>query len=434
MKILVVSNLYPPHYVGGYELRCQKVVEALRRRGHEVAVLTSNHGTATFLSPQASSQSDKNVAPPSVDFQVERSLRIHGVFGHPWLGISALRQLEFHNNATLRAVVERVKPDVVHVWNLGGLSKSLIFTLARLGLPTVYDVSDHWIARSLKADVWLDWWNRTNKLAGPALLRMLWNLAGRRIAWDALAPTNPVRHARFPRIYFCSAALRDLTEDAGYPVEHGVVIYCAVDTERFCGEPVPAERPLRKLLYVGRLAEDKGVMTALKAMREVKGKFAGELHVFGKGDKDYTEKLHAFVSEHQLPVHFASASAEQMPTVYRDHDALVFASEWEEPFALTPLEAMASGLPVIGTTTGGSKELLRHGDNSLTYRAGNSSELAQRILELDAEPLLRARLAITGNCEMARYAEPVIVDQIQSYLEETIATWRTAPPPRFDAP
>ena len=78
MRILTLSNLYPPHYVGGYELRCGKVVEALRRRGHSVEVLTSNHGVG----------GDR---PPAEDNSVNRSLRIHGFFGHPWLGIGDLR-------------------------------------------------------------------------------------------------------------------------------------------------------------------------------------------------------------------------------------------------------------------------------------------------------------------------------------------------------
>ena len=40
MKILVLSNLYPPDIIGGYELGCQQVVDALRARGHDVRVLT----------------------------------------------------------------------------------------------------------------------------------------------------------------------------------------------------------------------------------------------------------------------------------------------------------------------------------------------------------------------------------------------------------
>jgi glycosyltransferase involved in cell wall biosynthesis len=106
-----------------------------------------------------------------------------------------------------------------------------------------------------------------------------------------------------------------------------------------------------------------------------------------------------------------------MPAVYRAHDALLFTSEWEEPFALTPLEAMSSGLPVIGTTTGGSQELFRHGENALTYQAGNASELAQRILELDADPNARGRIAATGHAEVrARYAESILMDQMEQYL------------------
>ena len=51
------------------------------------------------------------------------------------------------------------QPEVIHVWNLGGLNKSLMLTLQSSGRPVVYDVSDHWISRSLRADVWLQWWN-----------------------------------------------------------------------------------------------------------------------------------------------------------------------------------------------------------------------------------------------------------------------------------
>jgi glycogen synthase len=113
-----------------------------------------------------------------------------------------------------------------------------------------------------------------------------------------------------------------------------------------------------------------------------------------------------------------------MPNIYREHDALLFTSEWAEPFALTPLEAMASGLPVIGTTTGGSGELLRDGVNSLTYTAGNAEELAERILELDRNNLLRAKIATAGYCEVrARFEESHIVDQVETYLKETVKSW-----------
>src|SRR5436190_17861800 len=83
MKILVLTNLYPPHYVGGYELHCQTVVKALRKRGHEIAVLTSDHGV------------DEGGGIPN-ESGVFRSLKIHGLFGHPFVGILQLQQIERH--------------------------------------------------------------------------------------------------------------------------------------------------------------------------------------------------------------------------------------------------------------------------------------------------------------------------------------------------
>ncbi len=404
MKILTLSNLYPPHYVGGYELRCAATVNALRARGHEVNVLTSNHG----VEAAASAQAEDGVA---------RTLRIHGFFGHPWLNIWRLRKLELHNNRVLRAAVAQFRPDVVHVWNLGGLSKSLCLTLQELGVPTVYDVSDHWIARSLVADVWLDWWNRPQPSLPARLLRALWRATGAQARWSAVAPTGPAGSVRFSRLYFCSRALREFTAARGHAVGHGAIIHCPVDTARFSGEPAPASHDLRRFLYVGRLADDKGVMTALRAVAAMGERFTGELSIYGHGDPAYTRNLKDFVARHRLPVSFHTANAAEMPDVYRAHDALLFTSEWEEPFALTPIEAMASGLPVIGTTTGGSKELFHHGVNALTYTAGNATELASRITDLMANPARRARIAANGQTEVCkRFPQKAIIDQIERYL------------------
>jgi glycogen(starch) synthase len=410
MRILTLTNLYPPHYLGGYELICYMVTNELRARGHHVHVLTSDHTVA-----------GRTVSP---DANIERTLRIHGFYGHPWLNIARLQRLEAYNNKTLLDAIERHQPDLVYVWNMGGLSKSMVFTLQRLGIPVVFYLSDHWIARGFTSDVWLNWWNGQAGIAKRAL-RKVAEFSRFRSLLQKTSPTNPAKHTRFQRLYFCSKALRKLTAAAGFEVMHGAVIYAPVDINRFHGVVQSESAPLRTLLWVGRLAPDKGVMTALKALRGIKNQFTGELHIFGSGEAHYQKALREYVAEHQLPVQFSSASMDEMPDIYRRHDALLFTSEWEEPFALTPLEAMATGMPVIGTTTGGSREIFRHRDNALTYTAGNSEELGERILELSSCSSLRARIAATGQSEVRNtYSLPVIVDQIERYLAETLSVWR----------
>jgi glycogen(starch) synthase len=402
MKILTLTNLYPPFYVGGYELRCAAITEALRQRGHTVHVLTSDHGL------------DANTIPPNQS-HVQRSLRIHGYYDHPWLGLSQLQHLETHNNQAMRDAITEFQPDVVHVWCMNGLSKSLCLTLQQLGVPTVYDVSDHWILRSLKADVWLDWWNRREGSFASKAQRAAWSFLGRREKMQFIAPTNPVSDISFPRLYFTSARLRELTAEQGYDVSHGSVIHCPVDTDHFKGTPVAREP--RNWLWVGRLAEDKGIHTALRALALLKERFQGELRIYGKGDADYVAKLKQFAQDNALPVTWHSATPDQMPDVYRAHDALLFTSEWEEPFALTPLEAMSCGLPVIGTMTGGSRELFRNGENALTYDAGDPGQLAERILLLQRDHELRRAITEIGHREVRqRFAMKPIVDQVEGFL------------------
>ncbi|HWD20894.1 MAG TPA: glycosyltransferase family 4 protein [Verrucomicrobiae bacterium] len=418
MKILVISNLYPPHHIGGYELYCRRMVEALRAQGHTTHVLTSDHGSSEGC--------------PGL----QRALRIHGLFGHPWLPLPRLLQLERHNNRVLQNAIRDLRPDVVFGWNFSGLSKSMLLTLGRTGIPTVFCVCDHWIARGSDADVWINWWNRPADSAPHQLARRAAELTGLRQN-RVLPPSDSMRHIDFRGAYFCSRALRELTaaalptfltstSQAETSMADCKIIHCSTDVERFNGLPKPIEAPLQRLLFVGRLHPDKGPMTALRAMAWLRDKFHGSLSIYGRGEPLYEAELKNYVKSNALPVTFHEATPEEMPAIYAQHDALLFTSEWAEPFAITPLEAMSSGLPVISTMTGGSSELFRHRENAMTFRAGDDGDLALQVLALERDRALRARLAATGRKEVReRCAEPVILRQTEEHLAETIRVWKT---------
>jgi glycosyltransferase involved in cell wall biosynthesis len=113
-------------------------------------------------------------------------------------------------------------------------------------------------------------------------------------------------------------------------------------------------------------------------------------------------ELRSFAVSHQLPVEFLSVSNQNsdLPAVYKQHDVLLHTPEWAEPFPFTPLEAMGCGLPVIGATSGGAGELLRHGENCLTYPPGEAAQLAARIQELLISPALRCQMAEAAQSEV----------------------------------
>ena len=106
----------------------------------------------------------------------------------------------------------------------------------------------------------------------------------------------------------------------------------------------------------------------------------------------------------QERVHFlGAAKRSEVPQVLAQHDVLLFASEWDEPFARSVLEAMAAGLVVVGTTTGGTGEILVEGETGLTFAAGDAVQLAAQIQRLVDDPELRRRLAQSGRQIVRQY-------------------------------
>ena len=73
-------------------------------------------------------------------------------------------------------------------------------------------------------------------------------------------------------------------------------------------------------------------------------------------------------------------------------DILIQCSQWQEAFGFSVAEGMAAGLPIIASRIGGLPELVRVGENGFLFEPTSSSELAQHILHLQADPDLRKRM------------------------------------------
>jgi glycosyltransferase involved in cell wall biosynthesis len=99
------------------------------------------------------------------------------------------------------------------------------------------------------------------------------------------------------------------------------------------------------------------------------------------------------------------------------NDVLLFPSEWEEPFARTLLEGMAVGIAVIGTTTGGSPEILKNGETGLTYQAGDAVQLSKQMLKLAQDKDFREILARSGK---SRVNQDFTLDQMVNKFEDLL--------------
>jgi len=96
-----------------------------------------------------------------------------------------------------------------------------------------------------------------------------------------------------------------------------------------------------------------------------------------------------------LPVELVE-SLPDLPGFLAQFDILLLPSIWEEPLARIMQEGLASGMVVVGSSTGGTKETIIDGENGLLFPAGDGQELAEALVRLIDEPSLRATLAQNG--------------------------------------
>lgn len=154
----------------------------------------------------------------------------------------------------------------------------------------------------------------------------------------------------------------------GVPRARLTVVPAGVDSERFSpeGPAMPRDPQRPRILSVGRLVEHKGFGDVIQAMRYVPG---AEVVVVGGPPADQlpadpgAESLRAMAERFQVADRFRLVGAvphRDMPSWYRSADMLV-AAPWEEQFERSALEAMACGVPIIGTAIGGLTETVVDG-------------------------------------------------------------------------
>lgn len=133
-------------------------------------------------------------------------------------------------------------------------------------------------------------------------------------------------------------------------------------------------------LFVGRLTEEKGINTLLRATTRANFR----LVIIGEGPLSNTIIEHA--RENPNIAYLGYQDKLSVMSHMKSCRALVFPSEWYEGFPLTILEALSTGTVIIASRLGGMAEIIKDGVNGLHFEAGNDSDLATKIMEVDKAP------------------------------------------------
>lgn len=373
LRILLVTNLYPPQELGGYGRCMSDFCWGLQQRGHHVQVVTSD---APYLG-------DNSSTGPSHE-PVDRRLRLMGSF-EDGLSIihdaSAKRSISQWNQQLL---TERMSQgwDGVLVGNLDLLGPSVLHPLMKQSLPVLHHVG----------------------FVHPPY------------------PAHDRPHSHRYQLLSASHAVRDALIKAGFPVREDSVVYPGARSDllgsSITGRQLPAplndwiplperlgtaKHPL-KVCFAGLLMGSKGAHTLIQALIElnkrgvtVQATLAGSPY-----QPDYQERLVKVLQNHQLDNSVLFTGNLSRPALARMlvlHHIGVFPSIHPEAFGIVGAEMQLSGLALVSSGAGGAAELVTHGRTGLRFQADQPDDLANQLQLLADDPALLRSLARAGRQE-----------------------------------
>src|SRR5215216_518469 len=411
MRILFLTNFYQVQETGGEDQSCQQVVQELIKRGHTTLVLTSMHGT--------------NNVPVETD-GVYRSLYLEMdlvPWRHSLAFFTQRKAREQHNLQYLERVLQQFAPDIIFIWGMWNLPRSLA-ALAESKYPdkVVYRFATYWPTLPSQHEYY---WRAPGRKWYSKLAKKVLS----QVALAMLASENERSPLTFKHAMCVSAVTQSRLIEAGVPVANARVIHTGIDARQYATNQDHHQRgddnQTLNLLYAGRLVTEKGVETAIQALKKLV--FDQDLHslrlsLAGSGSAEYQSYLRGLVTQAGLDDYVSflgHVRPEEMPRLLQQFDVLLVPSTWEEPFSRIVLEGMISGLVVVATPTGGTIEILTDGENGLLFTPADSEDLARRITQLVEDPIARKKLANAGRQTVVeRFTLTQMMDKIENYLED----------------
>ncbi|HUY35236.1 MAG TPA: glycosyltransferase family 4 protein [Pirellulales bacterium] len=369
MRVLALSNLYPPDVIGGYELCCRQVVDGLLQRGHDVRVLTS--------APRAPCPGEPHVARSfklTNCYDASFILRSNATVRAMWEAESNL--VNAFNVHALTSALAHFEPQVVYLWNLVGLGGlGLVGCLRHIGMPWVWYLGDC-VPRMLCSP-------------GKELLPVIAAEFSRQVSGHYM----PV-----------SQRVVEEIEDAGVRLNGDVEIM-----PNWVLGPRPEERQrfyrpgdTLRIVSAGQIARHKGIDLLIGAARLLRdrGYENFTIDLYGKAWDPKVIPLARQEGVGDRVTFKGSCPQDELLARYARHEYDLFAfPTWErEPFGCAPLEAGAYGCVMAMSQSCGIGEWFVDGVHCLKVErsARGLADVFQAVLDgqIDLGPLARRAGAV----------------------------------------
>jgi glycosyltransferase involved in cell wall biosynthesis len=348
MKILYVGHTYT------VRSNQAKIVALARLPDVEITLVTPQG----WRGPLYSNKTEKfdNSLAPNVDHHIVRAF---------FTG----REGAYFFSPAIFPLIKRVQPDIVHV-EQGAYALSYCQILWGLKL----------FSPQSKA-LFFTWWNLPYRLRGLKRRAQDFNFA-----YSSCAIAG-------------NEAAKSVLREQGFAKPVHVLPQLGIDLSAYSGINAEEHRLPGSFTigYAGRISEEKGVLDLVRAAGQMKNKSAVSLYFVGAGEA--LDKVKQEAEQCGLPlVHHPAVLNDDLPRHLSIMDVLVLPSHstpgWVEQFGHILIEAMAAGVPVVGSSSGEIPNVI--GKAGLIFTEGNTNELAKCLDLLEENETERKRLIEAG--------------------------------------
>lgn len=371
MRVLMISNMFPPYIMGGAEMAAHSLALWLAGAGHEVRVLT--------CAPTREVEGDETLAP---GLTVSRRFfaNIYQVYraGEHSTARKALWHFNDHFHSASEQIageiMDEFRPDAVNTHDLQGIGYNLLKAIGARGLPCVQVLHDFgFICVSMNMFRKGRECSRHHYVCqGSAAIKRSYFETIKTLAF--VSPSAALLERYRPFLPRCREA-------------------CAIPLALYFApapapSAVPAGGPLR-LLYVGQLEPWKGIDFLCAVLEPLAREGGVRLQVVGGGNLlERLRERYAGASWIQI---VGKVPAPEVGAFMANSDLLAVPSVWFENAPLVISQALRLGLPVLASRTGGLPEMVEAGVTGELVEPGDAAAWTAVFKRLLGEPEILAR-------------------------------------------
>lgn len=354
MKICIINSIYPPYHRGGAEQVVVQTAEGLIDAGHQVVVITST--------PESEGTSYENRArvhrliSPNIFFYTDAHK--HGFFSRLLWHAIDIFNISAANK--IRNILQKETPDIVHTHNLMGMSFLISRVIKRLGIRHIHTVHDVQLVEP--SGIIFKEKEHTWRYTGVPTRIYTWLMRALMGSPDVvISPSQFLKNFYSSRGFFRNSHIAILRNPMTFSPK--------------ARQPRENKKPLR-ILYIGQLEKHKGVDILMNAFESLTRRehCTVELHIVGGGSalSDIQRRATGF---NHIHIHGRVERA-LLPALFETMDVTVVPSLCYENSPTVIFESLAFGLPIIASNIEGVAELIKEGENGMTFPTGDDRALA----------------------------------------------------------